>query len=937
MSFFDQVLDLVPLAALKPLAPEEGNIALIPASAPTQRFGTLVHADAGPPGGGPPQRVLAVLGPGATFTGIAGRLLPLYAMASTGVTRDELARALVVYAKDYLQADRNWQSHLVGVLLPLPIEIDPATKAWILDADRIRTLALSFSDNWRSRLSTLPGALPVPDALDIEADAVTLTRGAAAPMLVQQFLTESMRNPSQQVLQFLAVLRVLDGKGGGPGVPGQAATAVLAALTGTTPDQLSVLAATTAGNGLLRRFAALLSIAPPGANPTLLAQARTSLSNALSPGGTPVVHQDVPEAVTQLAVRKGKDKPVEGAAADPPGGVHRLVLGRDVAVGQFTSTQVNGVRYTGPTFAGRVDLHAYLKADAANLNPKANPDMPALLVLLDGRPIAGRQVGSNPSGWRLDGVQARGPGLLAAGLDRWDATDPAGLPTLLGNYKHDASDEFDLFFGVHNLDVRVGPAGGPAFQLLVNGAVPAPADLQAFFGGTGPQGEVTFSSDWAARFRLPALVSAAYRRAQVAQATAQLVRTTDQLTRIIASVRPFPVTPYVPGSVASDPLKQKLTNNMNIVRGQAAALGAHDTDTLAAAVVDLTAATPAYGGFNDDDTFYVASLGKIMAMYAAYELRSRVQQVMDKVKAALLNPGQQTVFNVIGTVWGPQVCRVFPDFPDLNVQFPERFPSLRTMFKIAADGTVSFLKGPITDAAFAHAQGSPVSGTLFFDWMKGMILWSDDSAAGVTIKAIQYPYINGLLRAAGFYNPDTKRGLWLSANYAHKDWEQGSDLVLLSDRGQQHYKDKTNIVANAREVAHLLTLIATGQLFEGDAATRRNVCNEMIELMRKQWIITRVPQIQRGGTAIAGGPGSDTFFGNVIGLLAGDTISSKIGIGNPSPVTNLIGIHDCAIVTRTVAGHAFHYVGVVLGGFDSGVDSSAWDSAATAVDAAIRS
>src|SRR5439155_25442716 len=73
MSTLEDVLDLVPLAARKALATRESNVALLPATAPTAvRHGTLVHNDAGPPGDDtPPTRVIAILGPGATFRGIA--------------------------------------------------------------------------------------------------------------------------------------------------------------------------------------------------------------------------------------------------------------------------------------------------------------------------------------------------------------------------------------------------------------------------------------------------------------------------------------------------------------------------------------------------------------------------------------------------------------------------------------------------------------------------------------------------------------------------------------------------------------------------------------------------------------------------------------------------------------------------------------------------
>lgn len=41
---------------------------------------------------------------------------------------------------------------------------------------------------------------------------------------------------------------------------------------------------------------------------------------------------------------------------------------------------------------------------------------------------------------------------------------------------------------------------------------------------------------------------------------------------------------------------------------------------------------------------------------------------------------------------GGQVCRVFPDFPRLDVRYPDRFPKLATMFSIGDDGTMRFRK-----------------------------------------------------------------------------------------------------------------------------------------------------------------------------------------------------------------------------------------------------
>jgi hypothetical protein len=938
MSFLDQLVNLVPIAAVKPLTAQERNIALIPPTPPAMRSGALIHADAGPPGGGGlPQRVVAVLGPGATFAGIADTLLPRYAEASgkggpAAPTRDELARAIVVYAKDYLVAG-EWRYHKVGVILPLPIEIDPDLNAWIVDPDRVRELAASFSAAWRPRLSIPPGPLGVPDALDLETAArnEAATAGTVQALADEQW-TQVLRNPSDAVLLFLAILRTLDGGGTGSGAPGQAAAAALAALNGATAEQLSVLAATTAGNAVLRRFSALLTPLPPGADPDV----KTLLGNALHQAGsrTLVVPREVPQTPAQQASQRGKADPVEGSAADPPGGIHWLVLGRDVAVGRSATARVSAVNYTGPEFKGRVALEPYLAADAASLVP-GDPHKEELLLLVAGLEDQGR----------LDSVRARDASLITAGLGNWGATDPAGLPALLSAYKTAAPDEFDLFFALYGLDVGPDPAGGPGSRLLIIGpdgatTVPDTATLQAFFGGAADaSGGITFGSGWAARFRLPALVSAAYRRVQVAQAAAPLAA--DPVELAAALVRPFPATAYAltfePGlnSLLATFLTTRMTNggappHEGGVIGAARTSHADDADTLAAAVVDVTGvgegAAIAYAGFFDDQTFYVGSLAKILAMYAAFELRFRLQTLVNAVKP--LGPMTQQfgehILDAARRAWGPQIRRPFPDFPGLTIN---QVPNLRTMFTVGPDGAVNFRRAAVPESAIATVGefGTPTAAMTYYHWQKLMMLWSNNTAASMVINAIGFPYINRLLRVAGFFDEASKRGLWISGNYRSRDWlpktnPPQDDLMTLSPRGTAHYKSKTNFVANPQQVARLLTLAKLHQLFDGDVAT----CDDMLTLMKAD------------PTDVAG-PGVSRPIATAVGLTADDTVSSKIGIGDPSPVSGRAGFHDCAVVDRTEGGQLLSYVAVVLGGFNKPpANLDAWAATARALDGSIK-
>ena len=930
MSALDQVVQLLPLAAKKALAAKASNVLLVPATVPaTVKHGALVHKDAGPARGSPlPARVVAVLGPGATFQGLAATLLPIYAGATGAkpLTADELANGLVVYNRDLLPAG-TWGNHQVGLCLPLPIEIDAATGAWTLNADEVRGWAGSFLPAWRPRLSIPPTRLGVPEPAQVEGSA-RVARVLGPPMPGQQW-ERSIRNPSEAVLTFMAIVQQL--RDAGPTGPVEALTFSLAFLDGAQPHYVALLAATTAGNAILRRVAKVLEPAPPpGTNMAKLAAARTLVDNALFQGPpaarTLRPHQEVPETADLLAARPGSAKAVPGAKADPDGGLHRVVLGRDVAVGRSDPAKVGGVTFTGPAFGGRLLLDPFLADDAKGLKA----DDPAVagqlaLLLLDG-------AGGGP----LDAVQARDAGLLAVGLGAWAALDPAGLAALLFKFKADAADEFDLFFGLHGLDVDQDPADATKFRLRRIGAdgksstVMDAATLRTFLGGTvGASGAVTFSTDWAARIRLPALVSRRYRRSQVVLAMAKVKRTANPVELAVASVSPFP-SPYtlaidVPKSTA---LKTAVDVDLD-VDGFLAGLPASvpSKGFLSGALIDLTAgaaAPTAYAssrGSDDEDTFNIGSMGKMMAMYAAFELRFRLRKALKAAEAKGLDvtvAGWDTRFRkLVERTWSGRVARGFPGF---DTRMPARFPKLGDMFTFTTvpappppgrrTGQIDFKHGTATDTEIIHLDlGNPdLSKMKFLELIKSMIFMSNAVAAGLVIDAVGYPYLNGALREGGFFNPASKRGLWVSGNYrtSKRDWIPDVDPMDLSPRGTAHYKSKTNFMGNAKQLARLLALLDRGELFDGaDAAA----CSQMRLIMRRH--------------AFPGVPLPDVSFIKddieatpaPVGPLVVDEAFAKIGIGVPAPSSTLKGAHDAAIIQRKKGATTLRYVVAVIGGY----------------------
>ena len=354
-----------------------------------------------------------------------------------------------------------------------------------------------------------------------------------------------------------------------------------------------------------------------------------------------------------------------------------------------------------------------------------------------------------------------------------------------------------------------------------------------------------------------------------------------------------------PGKLAAEPALQQQRE----LQGAA---------TLAAAVVDVAdPAKLAYAGHFDDDTYYVGSMAKIAPMYAAFELRVRVQRAVTEARAAGLDVTKPDwhlpLVKALERKWGPAVAAEFP-------HLPHRFPDLNAMFEFARGGApdheVSFRRTtPVPNLASSSLGefGDP-AGLRFDEWMTLMILWSNNHAADHVITTIGYSYLNGLLHHAGLFTPvpatgatpTDGSGIWVSGSYG-SDWKPGTDMMKLSARGAAHYKPTSNFVADARQVAKLLSLAATRTLFGADAVGT-GACGDMVNLMVK-------------GAA----PGTVSFIGDALSALgiATDSVSSKIGIGVASPRSGRAGIHDCAIVTRTRPdGTVLRYVSVVLGAFD---------------------
>ena len=357
-----------------------------------------------------------------------------------------------------------------------------------------------------------------------------------------------------------------------------------------------------------------------------------------------------------------------------------------------------------------------------------------------------------------------------------------------------------------------------------------------------------------------------------------------------SAVDPFPRHAYRLGLEMTN---QELSKCAGAVENDA------DLSPMCGAVVDLTGnpELPAFYANNPVDMLYVGSLAKIYPMYVAFELRRRVQeQAKDMIKLGLSTSTarwERQVFAALEKAWKPKLRAKFP-------KLPQDFPKLADIFVLSPTGDVRFAENdpPLTDADLDFRPPNPTPGRprispefknppgKFHDWMRLMLRWSNNKAASKCIRALTYPYINGVLAAAGFFDPSTKTGLWMSGDYQDRDWlpDNGAGQRLSPRWARLQGRPASNFTGTAFQVARLMTLLAQGRLIDPASSTA------MITILTG-----------------ANGIGSYIKGGLPVALRPVSSIKSKIGFGNDS------FSHDCAIVHPDPA-RTIRYVVVALGG-----------------------
>jgi len=365
-----------------------------------------------------------------------------------------------------------------------------------------------------------------------------------------------------------------------------------------------------------------------------------------------------------------------------------------------------------------------------------------------------------------------------------------------------------------------------------------------------------------------------------------------------------PTTPVPAWADAIDPFPAAPTVNIDSSNSAMttafAPVVSSTANHLCAAVADVTGApaSAAFAGLNEQEMLYVGSLMKVTVMYAAFALRAQVQAMADAARPNGITTAAP-LFGLIKRAWTPKLKALFPSRSKTSFGNNQdvTIPQLDKLFTLSAAGKVEFAAASPAlsnaDLDVAGEFGSPPG--KFYDWMRLMMRWSNNTAASRCVLAVGYFYLNGLFAQAGFFDATTGKGLWISGDYQGHDWVRSAaekaanaaGVALTARWATAQGRQKSNFVANSLQVARLMTAMAMGTLVDGAASTEmRTLANQ---------------------DSLSGGIGSYAGSGLDADGRTQTALSSKIGFGDDS------FSHDCVIVERTVGSKHLRYAAVVLG------------------------
>jgi hypothetical protein len=287
------------------------------------------------------------------------------------------------------------------------------------------------------------------------------------------------------------------------------------------------------------------------------------------------------------------------------------------------------------------------------------------------------------------------------------------------------------------------------------------------------------------------------------------------------------------------------------------------------AAIDDTA-TPRvynYAGVGDTDTHYSASLLKVAAMYAAFQLRSSTTQFA----AMTAIPVFAAFFTDLAAAFDPVIAAAVPAL----ASDPE---ILAKPAAVQADVARTKYGAVLAATPVPMVGASVVFTSTFAGQLKRAIVDSSNGDAASVIKALGYRFLNGALEEGGFFDATTQDGVWLAGTF-DGTWPRAR-IPSVND----------GPVAQAMtclDMARMYTLMDSRQLVDGASS------DEMLDLLKRAQ------------------SGPDPSFLTRTSVLQGATVSyrvthTKIGLG-PLKASNggFSVASEGTFVTHTSTGKRF--------------------------------
>ncbi|MFJ9448633.1 hypothetical protein ACIRRH_43635 [Kitasatospora sp. NPDC101235] len=210
-------------------------------------------------------------------------------------------------------------------------------------------------------------------------------------------------------------------------------------------------------------------------------------------------------------------------------------------------------------------------------------------------------------------------------------------------------------------------------------------------------------------------------------------------------VNPFP-TPY-PTLLGDDPaLQTALDTAVSEALTQFPGLAHPFRAAISFVAVDQTpdGLDFRHAGLRYGDSYFTASLAKIGALYAAYELLRSVNAVAGEVAMP------QELFTRLRNEFDPVIDASVPAIAQApGLTRAQRLPKYEQIFATA----------PTAGALVCSFQPG------FQDNLNKMIIKGSNDTAAAVIQALGYSWINGALNAGGFFFPPAATGIWLAGTF----------------------------------------------------------------------------------------------------------------------------------------------------------------------------